>query len=97
MKLIFLFLLTSCSLTEVVPPEPKVECPHVLYWNQERQKLEVEITSELPSVELCWSTDGQIEHCTIIQANYYECFSMSLPDDETVITIYSEVTCQYTF
>lgn len=92
---ILLIALTSCSIDEVIPPIPKIECPHTITIEQQdtQDQLRLVVVSDLDYV---WVTVGDFPRKKISR-NFYGCISYHIPKDEISITIEAEQTCEYIY
>lgn len=84
---ILFILLSACTVDPIIEPI----CPHTV--EREGQKAKITVVSDLNHVEIC-HTIGQKQRCLGVESVYYECISISIPE-ETEITIKAEETCEF--
>lgn len=90
MKYLYILLLfVSCTIDTPI----ELNCPHIVEWNEERQRAIVTVVSDLDHVEICYNSGGK-ERCMGVVKHYYDCISLSLPKG-AIVTIKAEETCKY--
>lgn len=85
---LILFLL-SCTKEEIIP-----DCEHRVWYDEQRDRVRVEIVSDNPQVTVCREMpDGP--HCWVIKARYYNCISFAPQEGDDVFEIIDNETCEY--
>lgn len=83
-----LFNFYSCIKEEPVQPINKIECKHEVLWNEETQRIEITIESELPYVDIYRG-----ERLLRVAKAHYRCISLVKLGNS--VKIIAEETCEY--
>lgn len=87
--LIFLILFIGCQQEEII----EINCPHTITIVNE-DKMHIQIVSDLPQLEMCYTTLDGDRFCQWRKKRYYNCKSFPY---STKIEIYAEQYCEYNF
>lgn len=79
---------SGCSVEPTVIPVP-IPCDHSFIYNRDLHRIELNIVSESPSVEICVAQVGREaeKHCWKTVKHYYGCISMTAADVPLMIEV----------
>ena len=95
MKYLLPLLLMSCTITPDVYILPEA-CEHSVSYNEEAQRIEVIVVSELQYATICYQRPGYEPFCKVSERAYFNCISLNATNVEGVeVRITTDQECKY--